>query len=89
MVAASLISRRFRPGGPIAYYLSIHTPKNSRHRYVRKSELERLRRRAALYRECVRAMAEWVRVNNAIERELRIVRKLRCEKVDPRGGKRR
>ena len=85
MVAGSLLARRQRPGGPVAYYLSIHTPNNSRHRYVRKSELERLQRWAASYRECIRALAEWVEVNKAIERELRTIRKLRCEKLESPG----
>ena len=82
MVAASLIPRRPRPGGPIAHYLSIHTPNNSRHLYVRKSELERFRSRTEAYRKCIHAIAEWVQVNKAMERELRAIRKLRCEKVD-------
>lgn len=88
MVAGSLLERRQRPGGPVAYYLSIHTPNNSRHRYVRKAELEKFRRWAETYRECVRALAEWVEVNKAIERELRVVRRLRCENPDRPGAKR-
>ncbi|MDP3703411.1 MAG: hypothetical protein Q8R78_03400 [Candidatus Omnitrophota bacterium] len=89
MVAASLIARRFRRGGPLAHYLSIHTPDNSRQRYVRKSELDRFRRRTQAYRECVRALAEWVRVSKSIARELRSVRKLRCEKIEFPKSKRR
>lgn len=86
MVAASLLERRFRPGGAPAYYLSIHTPENSRHRYVRKDELDYYRRRAAHWREYVRAMADWVRVNREIERRLREIGKGRCEKIEIRRG---
>lgn len=88
MVAASLYERRFRAGGAPAYYLSIHTPQNSWQRYVRKDELDYFRRRAAHWREYVNAMAEWVRVNQEIERRLRALGKGRCEKLEiRRGGK--
>ena len=86
MVAASLYERRFRPGGALAYYLSIHTPDNSWQHYVRKDKLDYYRRRAAHWREYVRAMAEWVRVNQAIERRLRALGKGRCEKLEVRRG---
>ena len=39
MLAASLLERRFRLGGPVAHYLSIPHPKSSRHRYVRKAHV--------------------------------------------------
>jgi hypothetical protein len=87
MVAASLIERRFRPMGPVSYYLSIPTPNNSWHRYVRKSELEVMRRQAAGWREFTEAMAEWVRVNKEIERLLRRLGKGRCVKLEIRRGK--
>lgn len=88
MVAASLYERRFRPGGAPAYYLSIHTPDNSWQRYVRKEDLDYFRRRAAHWREYVRAMAQWGRVNQEIERRLRMLGKGRCEKLEiRRGGK--
>jgi hypothetical protein len=84
MVAASLVERRFRPGGAPAYYLSIPTPQNSWQRYVRKGELDYFRRRADHWREFVNAMAEWVRVNKQIERRLRAIGLGRCEKVEIR-----
>ncbi|MFH1723944.1 MAG: hypothetical protein ABII00_04895 [Elusimicrobiota bacterium] len=82
MVAASLIERRFRPGAPPAHYLSIPGPQNSRHRYVRKQQLEFVRRHAAAWREFSRTMAEWTRVNDEIERLLRRIGKGRCRDVD-------
>lgn len=84
MVAASLVERRFRPGGPPAYYLSIPTPQNSWQRYVRKDELDYYRRRAAHWREFVNAMAEWVQVNKEIEQHLRAIGLGRCEKLEIR-----
>jgi hypothetical protein len=89
MVAASLIERRFRPGGAPAYYLSIPTSRNSWQRYVRKDELDYFRRRAAHWREFVNAMAEWVRVNGEIERRLRAIGLGRCEKLEIRRRKQR
>jgi hypothetical protein len=84
MVAASLYERRFRPGGAPAYYLSIPTPRNSWQRYVRKDELDYFRRRAEHWREFVNAMAEWVRVNQQIERRLRAIGLGRCERLEVR-----
>lgn len=89
MVAASLVSRRFRPGGPVYYSLSIPTAHNSWHYYVRKGELEVWRRRAEAWRECVGAMAEWVQVNKRIEKNLRRIAKGRCVSIEIRRGKRR
>ncbi len=82
MVAASLIERRFRPGAPPAHYLSIPGPQNSRHRYVRKRELEFVRRHTEAWREFGRTMAEWTRVNEEIEGLLRRIGKGRCRNVD-------
>lgn len=82
MLAASLLERRFRPGGPVAYYLSIPHPKSSRHRYVRKAELDRVRRETQAWREFSEAMAEWVRVNAEIERLLRQIGRGQCRKID-------
>lgn len=84
MVAGSLIERRFRPGGVVAYYLSIPTERNSWHRYVRKEEVEHYRRRAEGWREFVHGMAEWVRVNKEIEENLRRLGSGRCEEVEIR-----
>lgn len=82
MVAASLLERRFRPGGPTAYYLSIPSPQTSRHRYVRKAEAELMRRQTGAWREFSEAMAEWVRVNAEIERLLREIGKGRCRQIE-------
>ena len=82
MVAASLIERRFRPGAPPAYYLSIPSPQTSRHRYVRKADLDLIRRQTTAWREFSKAMAEWVRVNEEIERLLRTIGKGRCRNLE-------
>lgn len=88
MVAASLIQRQHRPGGPIYHYLSIPTPENvAWHGYVRKDDVDYYRRRAAGWSEFVNAMAEWVRVNKEIERLLRLLGKGRCEKLEIRRKK--
>lgn len=87
MVAASLVERRFRPGGPLAYYLSIPTPQNSWQRYVRKDELDYFRRRASHWREFVNAMAQWVQANRDIEKRLRLIGLGRCEKLEIRRRK--
>jgi hypothetical protein len=82
MLAASFLERRFRPNGPIACYLSIPHAKNSRHRYVRKSQADRMRRETNAWREFSHALAEWVRINRGIERLLRQIGKKRCRKID-------
>ena len=87
MVAASLIKRQLRPDDAFCYYLSIPTPQNSWHRYVRKNELEYFRRRADAWREFVHAVAEWERINKEIVRLLRSLGKGRCEKIEIRRGK--
>jgi hypothetical protein len=87
MLAASLLERRFRPGAPAAYYLSIPSPQTSRHRYVRKADVELVRRQTGAWREFSSAMAEWVRLNGEIERLLRQVGKGRCRKIYLAGRK--
>jgi hypothetical protein len=82
MVAASLLERRFRSGGPAAYYLSIPHPNSSRHRYVRKTQVDQMRRQTDAWREFSQAMADWVRVNDEIERLLRQLGKGRCRRID-------
>ena len=81
MVAGSLLERRLRPGGPAVYYLSIPTPNNSRHRYVRKEDVEEYKAKARARRQFVHALAEWAVVNKAIAKELRAVGRERCEKM--------
>jgi hypothetical protein len=86
MVAASFMPRRLRPGGPLVYYLSASVRGESRHRYVRKREVEYWRKRALAWRGVMKAMASWVKVNREIEKELREIGRLRCEPL-PGGGR--
>ena len=86
MVAASFIPRRIRPGGPVVYYLSASIKGESRHRYIRKGEVEHWRTRAFAWRRFIKAMASWVKVNKEMEKELREIGRLRCEALP--GGKR-
>ncbi len=81
MLPASLLERRFRRGGPAAYYLSIPHSGSSRHRYVRKAQVDRIRRQTDAWREFSQAMAEWVRINGNIERLLRRMGEGRCRKI--------
>ena len=81
MLAASLLERQFRPGGPVAYYLSIPHPKSSRHRYVRKANVEPIRRQTTAWREFCHAMAERVSVDNQIESLLRQIGRGRCQGI--------
>jgi hypothetical protein len=82
MLPASLLERRFRKGGPAAYYLSIPHPKSSRHRYVRKANVDMIRRQTDAWREFSQAMAEWVRVNGDIEGLLRQIGSGRCRRIE-------
>lgn len=86
MVAASFIPRRLRAGGPVVYYLSASIQGESRHRYIRKGEVEYWCKRATSWKRFIKAMASWVKVNREIERELREIGRLRCEPLP--GGKR-
>jgi hypothetical protein len=86
MVAASFIPRRLRPGAPVVYYLSASIRGESRHRYVRKGEVEYWRKRALAWRRFMKVLASWVKVNREIEKELREVGRLRCEPL-PGGGR--
>jgi len=81
MAAGSLIRRELGPTKTEAYYLSIPTRENSWHMYIRRDELDRYREKAAAWREFVQSIAEWVRINKKIERELRDIGKCRCEKI--------
>jgi len=89
MVQASIIQRRFRGGNAICHYLGIPTPRGSWHRYIRKDELDYFRRRTDRWREYARAMAEWVKLSEEMERLLRQLGKGRCGKVEIRSGKKR
>jgi hypothetical protein len=86
MVAASFISRRIRLSAPIVYYLSASINGESRHRYVRKGDVEYWRKRAYAWRRFIKAIASWVKVNREIEKELREIGRLRCEGL-PGGGR--
>jgi len=88
MLQASLLERRLRKNGPAAYYLSIpHAQTTSRHRYVRKADVDMVRRQTDAWREFSGAMAEWVRVNGEVERLLRRIGAGRCLKIDLGGGR--
>jgi len=88
MLQASLLERRLRKNGPAAYYLSIpHAQTTSRHRYVRKADLDMVRRQTDAWREFSQAMSEWVRVNGEVERLLRRIGAGRCLKIDLGGGR--
>ena len=86
MLAASLLERRFRKNGPAAYYLSIPHRPTSRHRYVRKADVDLVRRQTNAWREFSRAMAEWARVSGEIERLLRRIGVGRCRKIELGGA---
>lgn len=88
MLQASLLERHFRKNAPAAYYLSIPNPAGtSRHRYVRKADVEMVRRQTGAWREFSRAMAQWVRVTREIERLLRRIGEGRCLKNNLGGAR--
>lgn len=87
MVAASFLPRRLRAGAPVVYYLSASIQGESRHRYVRKGEVQYWRKRALAWKGFIKAMASLVRVNREIEKELREIGRLRCEPLP--GGERK
>ena len=64
---------------PLAHYLSASIQGKSRHRYVRKAEVEYWRKRALAWQDFMKAMASWVKVNREIEKELRAIGRLRCD----------
>jgi len=88
MLQASFLERRFRKNAPAAYYLSIPNPAGtSRHRYVRKADVDMVRRQTEAWREFSGAMAEWVRVSREVESLLRRIGEGRCLKIDLGGGR--
>ncbi|MFH1723282.1 MAG: hypothetical protein ABII00_01550, partial [Elusimicrobiota bacterium] len=89
MVAASLLERRFRVGAPPAYYLSIPSPQTSRHRYVRKADVETIRRQTDAWREFSRAITAIVRIDREIEQLLRRIGKGLCRNIDSLRGKKK
>lgn len=89
MVAASLLERRFRIGAPAAYYLSIPGPQTSRHRYVRKADVDLMRRQTAAWREFSRAVSEIVKIDRKIEELLRKIGRGRCRDAETLRSKRR
>lgn len=86
MVPASLLARRFRPGAPVAYYLSASIGGESRHRYVRRGEEDYYRQRSQAWQRFQKAMASWVKVNKEMEKALRQIGRLRCEPLPGEGG---
>ena len=86
MVPASLLARRLRPGAPVVYYLSASIQGESRHRYVRRGEVDYYRQRAQAWQKCQKAMASWVKVSKEMEKALRQIGRLRCEPLP--GGRR-
>ena len=69
----------------MVYYLSASIQGESRHRYIRKGEVQYWRERATAWRRFIKAMASWVKVNKEIEKEFREIGRLRCEPL-PGGG---
>jgi hypothetical protein len=87
------MTRILRPDAPLVYYLSASIAGESRHRYVRKGEVKYWRKRAYAWKEFIKAIASWVKINRQIEKELREIGRLRCEglpggKKTQRSGKR-
>jgi hypothetical protein len=81
MVAASFMARRLRAEAPEVYYLSASIAGQSRHRYVRKGEVQYWRKRAYAWKEYIEAMASWVKITREIEKGLREIGRLRCEEL--------
>src|SRR5512136_1815087 len=68
LVPASLLARRLRPGAAVAYYLSASIEGESRHRYVRRGEVDYYRQRSQAWQRFQKAMASWVKVNKEVEK---------------------
>ena len=81
MMQASLLERHFRKGWSPAYYLSVPHKGGSRHKYVRKAEVEVVSRQTAAWREFSGALAEWVRISRKIESLMRRIGVGRCVRV--------
>jgi len=89
LVPASLLARRLRPGAPVVYYLSASIQGESRHRYVRRGEVDYYRPRAQAWQKFQQAMASWVKVNKEVEKTLRQLGRLRCEPLPGGEGRRK
>lgn len=87
LVPASLLVRRLRPGAPAVYYLSASIQGESRHRYVRRGEVDYYRSRAQAWQKFQQAMASWVKVNKEVEKTLRQLGRLRCEPLPGDSGR--
>ena len=87
MVPASLLVRRLRAGAPAVYYLSASIQGESRHRYVRRGEVDYYRSRAQAWQKFQQAMASWVKVNKEVEKTLRQLGRLRCEPLPGDSGR--
>lgn len=87
LVPASLLVRRLRPGAPPVYYLSASIQGESRHRYVRRGEVDYYRSRAQAWQKFQQAMASWVKVNQEVEKTLRQLGRLRCEPLPGGSGR--
>lgn len=85
MLQASLLERRFRKGWSPVYYLSVPHKGGSRHKYVRKGDVEAVSRQTAAWREFSRAMAEWVRISRKIEALMRRIGSWRSVKINVGG----
>lgn len=94
MVKATLLCRKMGERGHIAYYLSGSINGYSRHRYIRKKEVEKWKIRAKNWRRFKEAIVKWVKLNKKIEGNLRKIGVLECldmpmgkKRKDKKGGK--
>jgi hypothetical protein len=84
MLDACLVARRRLAGGKIrktpAFYLSRKVQGKTTLTYVRKEDLPNVRRQTDRWRRFSSALAQWVRVNDEIERSLRALGKVHLAK---------
>jgi hypothetical protein len=67
-----------------SYYLSTSINGESRHRYVRKDEAEYWKKLASAWRAYSEGMAQWVKLSEEIENNLRETGQLRCIPLPPK-----